>query len=233
MLNGTARPRQRRRRRWLLDPPPASGQRPAAPRSARCQPAGQPGRRQGPAASRTSRPPGTTRGGRVQPGRTGRHGLRRGQPRPGDAAGLLLSSAASTSPARQPRAPHGHRQHRRRQQIRTRRPVRPAGLDCDSSGTLPGGAPAVCTVFNPADYNVVDDRVVPSPYDTDVLARPVSTTLASTLVAGGNIGDNVALSPLVKAARKGRSRLFRCTASRCHEIVDITQDRTEGLAQEL
>ncbi len=56
----------------------------------------------------------------------------------------------------------------------------PAGLDCDSSGTLLGGAPAVCTASFPADYAVTLTETS-SPYDSDVLARP---DLHSRLVPG-------------------------------------------------
>jgi hypothetical protein len=104
----------------------------------------------------------------------------------------------------------------------------PAGIDCDSSGILPGGAPAVCTGSFPADYSVTLTESS-SPYDTDVLGKPSLTAQAWSQSPAGACpegGGSVLAPPIQDQGFVPGSPLYNgltCT------ITDITQNYTETL----
>ena len=106
----------------------------------------------------------------------------------------------------------------------------PAGLDCDSSGTLPGGAPAVCTASFPADYAVTLTETS-SPYDSDVLARPDPTTVAWSQVLAGHPNacpdSGPGLAPPAQSEGYGTEQL-QYNGDSC-TIPDLTGNATETL----
>ena len=138
----------------------------------------------GPAGRQDQQAPRDHQGrGRVQPGRTGRHGLRRGQPRPGDAAGLLLQGRRGQL-------------HLHATQLYTVTvnitggdgydtvTSSPAGLDCDSSGTLLAAPSGVHRIVPGGLRRHLDRDVLP--YDSDVLARPDLSTVGWYQVLAGH-----------------------------------------------